>query len=169
MLSLSLVAHTPIHRARVALLRRWGARIASTATIYHGFQVRAAKQLRIGERTSIGENSILDARGGLTIGDDVNVSTAVSIWSAQHGWNDPDFAYESAPVTIGDRAWVSTGVTILPGVTIGEGAVVAAGAVVTKDVQPYTLVGGVPAKRIADRRRDLRYRLPSPSQKLRFW
>lgn len=169
MVSLSVVAHLPVHAARVGLLRGWGADVASTATLYHGFQVRAAGNLRIGERTSIGENAILDARGGLTIGVDVNLSTAVNIWTAQHGWNDPEFAYEWAPVTIGDRAWISTRVTILPGVTIGEGAVVAAGAVVAKDVAPYTLVGGVPAKRIADRRRDLTYRLSPATAKLRFW
>ncbi len=169
MVSLSVVAKVPVHAARVALLRGWGAQIAPTATLYHGFQVRSAGNLRIGERTSVGENAILDARGGLTIGSDVNLSTAVNIWSAQHGWNDPDFAYEWAPVTIGDRAWISTRVTVLPGVTIGEGAVVAAGAVVAKDVEPFTLVGGVPAKRIADRRRDLRYELAPAASKLRFW
>lgn len=169
MVSLSLISHAPLHRARVGLLRRWGADIAPTATFYHGFQVRAAGNLKVGERTSVGENAILDARGGLTIGADVNLSTAVSIWTAQHGWNDPDFAYEAAPVTVGDRAWISTRVTILPGVTIGEGAVVAAGAVVAKDVEPYTLVGGVPARRIAERRRDLRYHLAPAEQKLRFW
>lgn len=169
MVSLRLLANSPAHRVRVAALRRWGADVAATATMYHGFQVRAAKKLRIGERTSVGEGCILDARGGLTIGADVNLSTAVSIWTAQHGWNDPDFAFEWAPVTIGDRAWISTRATILPGVTIGEGAVVAAGAVVTKDVAPFTLVGGVPAKWIADRRRDLRYRLAPATEKLRFW
>ncbi len=60
-------------------------------------------------------------------------------------------------VVIGDRAYVATRSTILPGVTIGEGAVVAAGAVVTKDVAPFTIVGGVPARFIGERPRDLDY------------
>ncbi|HMS72434.1 MAG TPA: hypothetical protein PKB03_05320, partial [Baekduia sp.] len=59
----------------------------------------------------------------------------------------------------GDRAWVALGATVLGGVTIGEGAVVAAGAVVTKDVEPYSVVGGVPAVKIGDRSRGLRYEL----------
>ena len=50
------------------------------------------------------------------------------------------------PVTINDSVWICGGATIIPGITIGEGAVIAAGAVVTKDVEPYTLVGGNPAK-----------------------
>lgn len=64
------------------------------------------------------------------------------------------------PIKIGDRAWLGPDVTVLHSVTIGEGAVVAAGAVVRKDVEPYTLVGGVPAKKIGDRQRGLRYEFP---------
>lgn len=62
-------------------------------------------------------------------------------------------------VQIGDYAWISRRAVILPGVTIGEGAVVAAGAVVTKNVAPYTVVGGVPAKFVAERPRGLTYTL----------
>lgn len=59
---------------------------------------------------------------------------------------------------IEDHAWIGARVIILPGVTVGEGAVVAAGAVVTRSVPPYAVVGGVPAKRIGERNRDLLYR-----------
>ena len=62
-------------------------------------------------------------------------------------------------VVIIDRAWISCRVVILPGVTVGEGAVVAAGAVVTKNVPPYTIVAGVPAKEVGKRTKDLRYKL----------
>ena len=66
-------------------------------------------------------------------------------------------------VTVGDYAWLSFRCVVLPGVTIGEGAVVAAGAVVTADVEPYTIVGGIPARRIGDRARGLTYDLASQS------
>ena len=63
------------------------------------------------------------------------------------------------PIVIGDRVWIGMNATVLGGVTIGEGAVVAAGSVVTKDVPPFTVVGGVPARPIKDRERELTYRL----------
>lgn len=169
MASLSVAAATPTHRVRVAMLRAWGAQIHPTATIYHGFQARAARLLRIGARTIIGDGAILDARAGLSIGADVNFSTGVHIWTAQHDWSSDDFAYVKAPVTIGDRAWLGPRVTVLPGTQIGEGVVVAAGAVAKGVLEPYGLYAGVPAKRIKDRPRTLIYRLPGPRHKAWWW
>jgi acetyltransferase-like isoleucine patch superfamily enzyme len=60
---------------------------------------------------------------------------------------------------IGNRVWIGYGAIILPGLTIGEGAVVGAGAVVTKDVEPFAIVGGNPARKIGERARELNYRL----------
>lgn len=168
MVTCAMVGRAPIHALRVAVLRAWGAQIDSTAILYHGFQVRANHRLKIGARANIGDGAILDARGGLTIGDDVNFSTGVHIWTAQHAWNDPDFSYESAPVVIGDHVWVSTRVTILPGVTIGDGAVVAAGAVVTGDLEPNGLYGGIPARKLSERVA-VNYRLPGAKQKTWWW
>ncbi|NJK52359.1 MAG: hypothetical protein HC936_05170 [Leptolyngbyaceae cyanobacterium SU_3_3] len=91
---------------------------------------------------------------------------AAWIWTAQHDLNDSGFAGVSAPVVIEDYAWISSRATILPGVTIGRGAVVAAGAVVTKSVAPFEIVGGVPAKKIGERNRDLDYQLSSC---IAFW
>lgn len=168
MVSLAAASFLPLHAARIAMVRAWGARIHQTATLYHGFQIRSARQLTIGERSSIGDGAILDGRGGLTIGSNVNLSTQVHIWTAQHDWNAPDFDYVSAPVTVGDHAWLSTRVTVLPGARIGEGAVVAAGAVVTKDLEPWGLYGGVPARRIGDRSTSS-YELPPARAKAWWW
>lgn len=169
MSSLVLAGKLPSHRLRVAVIRAWGGTVHPDATIYHGFEIRAAAHLRVGARSSIGNGAVLDARAGITIGDDVNLSTAVHIWTGQHDPQSEDFAYESAPVVIHDRAWLSTRVTVLPGVTIGEGAIVAAGAVVTHDVAPFTMVGGVPARPIGTRRGGLRYRLPVSRLKPWWW
>jgi len=165
----AFASRLPVHALRVGLVRMLGAKIDGTATLYHGFQVRSARGLRIGARANIGDGAILDARGGLTIGEDVNLSTQVHLWTAQHGWDDADFSYESAPIVIGDHAWLSTRVTVLPGVTIGEGAVVAAGAVVTKDLAPYGLYGGVPARFIRARQAPKSYRLAPASAKTWWW
>jgi acetyltransferase-like isoleucine patch superfamily enzyme len=169
MASLHFIGKVPIHLPRIWLIRFWGGTIHPTATLYHGFEVRSARKLIIGARTNIGNDAILDARGGLTIGSDVNFSTGVNVWTGQHDWNDPEFAYRAEPVFIQDRAWISARVTILPGVTVGEGAVVAAGSVVTQDVAAHTLVGGIPAKLLGKRRKDLTYRLNPGHRKVWWW
>jgi acetyltransferase-like isoleucine patch superfamily enzyme len=106
---------------------------------------------RIGARTWINRQCCLDLRGGLEIGADVSVSPEVMILTAQHDLNDPRFKYVSKRVVIEDHVWIGARATIMPGVTVGRGAVVAAGAVVTRDVEPLTVVGGVPARPIAVR------------------
>ncbi len=116
----------------------------------------------IDDHSIIGDKSILDGRKGIKIGKNVNLSTEVQIWTEQHDHRDPYFRCltdESYGVVIEDRAWIGPSAIILHSVTIGEGAIVAAGAVVTKNVAPFTLVGGVPAKKISERNKDLRYQL----------
>lgn len=73
------------------------------------------------------------------------------IWTMHHDYNDINFKAVGSPVIIEDFAWVCSRAIILPGITIGKGAVVASGAVVVKDVEAWTVVGGVPAKKIGDR------------------
>jgi maltose O-acetyltransferase len=91
--------------------------------------------------------------GGVKIGKNVNVSDGVVIITAKHDVNSPQFEARYEPITIEDWAWVATNAIVLAGVTIGEGAVVAAGAVVTKDVAPYSIVGGNPGKVIGERKK----------------
>ncbi|MET4639304.1 acetyltransferase-like isoleucine patch superfamily enzyme [Mycetocola sp. 2940] len=169
MVAIAVAARIPIHRLRVNILKAFGADVSPTAVLYHGFQVRGSRLLRIGANTSIGDRAILDARGGLTIGSNVNFSTGVQVWTAQHDWRSPDFDYTDSPVSIADRVWIGPRVTILPGSTIGEGAVVAAGAVVKGNVAPFTLVGGVPAKKLGERPRDLQYTVADPRLKTWWW
>ena len=113
----------------------------------------------MGKHVTIGDTAFLDGRSGLTIGDNVNLGSHVSIYTREHDVNSPTFAETGGPVVIGDRAWVSSHSVVLPGIVIGEGAVVAAGAIVTKDVAPYTIVGGNPAKPIGRRNSELTYEL----------
>ena len=96
--------------------------------------------------------------GEIYIGKHVMIGPKTIIWARDHGMEPgkpmKHQGYTSAPVVIKDDVWIGARVTILKGVTIGEGAVVAAGAVVTKDVPPYTIVAGVPAKVIKYRQKD---------------
>jgi serine acetyltransferase len=148
-------------RALRHLCYRWmGLRLGAGAVVHRGLELREARAVQIGEGTVIGFDVILDGRRGITIGRHVNVSSEVAIWTLQHDHRDPSFGAVGAPVTVGDRAWLSFRATILPGVSVGEGAVVAAGAVVTRDVAPYAIVAGVPARVVGERSpRDLSYDL----------
>jgi maltose O-acetyltransferase len=116
-------------------------------------------RISIGRDTSIGRNALLDGRDQLTIGKHVSISPDVQLITGSHDVCSKDFAFKSAPIVIEDFVWIGSRSMVLPGVRIGTGAVVAAGAVVTKDVEAFSIVGGVPARRIGDRPRDLNYEL----------
>ena len=137
-----------------------GIELGKNVVIYSNCEIRNPTKLKIGNETIIGNNAILDARAGLELGENVNLSSNVSIWTLQHDYRDRDFACTPehfGPVKICDRAWIGPNVIILHDVTVGEGAVVAAGAVVTKNVPPFTLYGGVPARQIGERPKNIRY------------
>lgn len=154
------IGAVPGRRLRHAIYRRCGVELGPGAMIHRGLELRTGATVRIGAGTVVGAGTTLDGRRGITIGEQVNISSEVAIWTLQHDHRDPHFDSVGAPVVIGHHAWLSFRSTVLPGVTVGEGAVVAAGAVVTKDVPPYAIVAGVPARVVGERQpRDLRYRL----------
>lgn len=152
----------PSVRLRRLLYRGLGAHIAAEAVFHFRTEIRDPWSLRVGRGTIIGDNAILDARCGLTLGCNVNLSSNVSIYTLQHDHRDPYFrcpdpSVKNMAVTVGDRAWLGSNVVVLPGVTIGEGAVCCAGCVVTKDVEPYAVVAGIPARKVGERPRGLKY------------
>ena len=102
------------------------------------------------------------------MGKNVNLSSNVSIYTMQHDHRDPDFNCTNfnAKVTIDDRVWLGSNVIVLPGVHIGEGAVCCAGCVVTKDVESYAVVAGIPAKKVNERPHTLRYNFDGKSCRL---
>src|SRR5438105_1203474 len=122
-------------------------------------RMRREGLLTIGNHSRINRNCCLDARGGLTIGDNVSISPDVVILTMEHLKDDPGFATVTRPLRIDDHAWIGMRAMVMPGVTIGRGAIVAAGAVVTRDVSPGTIVGGVPARPIGQRGLDPGYTL----------
>lgn len=156
---LTMSGYVPSHRYRSFVYRLFGVRLARTSSIHWRARFFRPEGLSVGEHTTIGNDGFFDARDGITIGSCVNIAGDVRIYTREHDIDDPWFCEIGGPVVIEDYAYIGTRVTILPGVTIGHGAVVASGAVVTKDVAPYMLVGGVPAKVIRERSHDLRYQL----------
>ncbi|WP_095514188.1 DapH/DapD/GlmU-related protein [Rubrivirga sp. SAORIC476] len=106
-------------------------------------------RLTVGDDTYINNGSVLSARRSVTVGARCQVATGVILMDADfHAVGDLDAPGKAAPIVIEDDVWLATRAVVLKGVTVGRGAVVAAGAVVTKDVPPYTLVAGVPARPI---------------------
>nr|WP_194397266.1 acyltransferase [Microbacterium atlanticum] len=153
------LGYFPSHRVRGYFYRRAGLQMHPTSSIHWRAEFYAPESIRIGRYCTIGDSAFLDGRSGLTIGDCVNFGSHVTVYTRQHDVDSADFAEVGAPVIVEDYAWVSSHSIVLPGVTIGRGAVVAAGSVVTKDVEPFALVGGNPARFIRHRSRDLTYRL----------
>ena len=151
----------PSHHIRNFIYRRiFLVQMEQKAIIYWGAEIRCHGKLKIGKGSIIGDKALLDARNGISIGKNVSFSSNISIYTEQHDHRDPMFRCNSSDafsVNIGDRAWIGPNAIILHGVHIGEGAVVAAGSVVTKDVPPFTIVAGVPARKIGLRNKNLCY------------
>jgi len=143
--------NVPSHHFRRFIYRLGGMKIGKGSTIHTGAKFYNAKNIRIGEDTIVGEDAVLDGRDKLIIGDHVDIASEVMIYNAEHALNDENFRAVTAPVEIGDYVFIGPRAILLPGVKIGKGAVVGAGAVVTKDVEDFKIVGGVPAKEIGER------------------
>ena len=111
--------------------------------------------MTLGDYSGIGVNAKI--YGTCVIGKYVMMGEDCTIITRNHAFQRTDIPMmyqgfeEEKPVYIGDDVWIGDRVTILPGVHIGNGCIIAAGAVVTEDVEPYTIVGGVPAKKIRNR------------------
>lgn len=151
----------PSRHFRLFIYKLLGAKIGKSV-IFRKTEILGQQNLVIGDNCSVGWHCLLDARGGGRIADNVNISSYVKIISAGHDIKSPTFEGTQGMVIIQNNAWIATGATILEGVTIGEGAVVACGAVVTNDVQPYDVVGGIPARKISERIHELDYKVGLP-------
>ena len=162
-----IIAYVPSHTIRLAWYRRTlGWDIGHGASILMGPYIQMTGIRTSGRRVSIGSGTVINQKcliytsGGLVIGSNVSISAEVALITGTHDINDPEFPSDYRPIVIDDYAWIGTRAMILQGVTIGQGAVVMAGAVVTKDVEPFAVVGGIPAKPITERTlRNPSYRL----------
>jgi acetyltransferase-like isoleucine patch superfamily enzyme len=163
-------------RIHAAILRLRGARIGPKTSIGKRLSVVHAKALRLGSRVEIEHDVFLKTISGtLTVGDftfigrgcEIDVAASVTIGShtllapnvfiTDHTHNHrkgqrlDEQGSRVAPVVIGSDAWIGAHAVVLPGVTVGDGAIIGAGAVVTKDVAPFAIVAGVPARVIGTR------------------
>jgi putative colanic acid biosynthesis acetyltransferase WcaF len=155
----TFVNKIPFPKIRMSLYRLAGMKVDRTSNIMMRAFVLQARDISIGPNCIIGPFTTLDGRATLTIGRNVNVAGEVLTIGGYHAVDSPTAKGHLGKIVIEDNAWIAMRATILPGVTVGEGAYVAAAALVNRDVEPYTLVGGVPAKKLRDRSRSIQYLL----------
>lgn len=152
------VGYVPFHHVRRFFYRLAGMKIGRGSTLHMMGRMYDPRHIFIGQDTIIGERFSLDgrkqlvnSRGGLVIGDHVDVASEVMIWTSQHDLKSETWQAIEEKVVIEDYVFIGPRAIILPGVTVGRGAIIAAGAVVTKEVAPLSIVGGVPAQKIGER------------------
>ncbi len=154
------VSRTPSHTLRLIFYKKvMKYQVGQGTNLFMDCTFDCAGNFSIGENSVINGKCRLDNKCSITIGENVSISQEVMILTADHDPDSADFVGRDGPVTIGDYVWIGSRAIILPGCTIGKGAVVAAGAVVTRDVAPYSIVAGSPAKVIKMRSTDLRYKI----------
>lgn len=155
-----LAGFIPSHLIRGLLYRTlFGMRIGRQTHIHMGLRFYNPWNIKIGRNTVVGDRVFLDGRHDLIIGSNVSIASEAMIYNSQHDLDSQDFHAIEAPVVIEDCAFIGPRAIIIPGITIGKGAGIAAGAVVTHDVPAYHIVGGVPAKFIRERSKNLDYQL----------
>lgn len=147
----------PFFTLKRLVLRAGGIRLGKHSTVHIPVRFLGMGRVTIGNTSVVNTHCLLDNRLPISIGNNVSIAHGTRIYTLGHDIDDPMFSTKGAPVVIQDYACIFSNVLIMPGVTIGTGAVVFAGAVVTKSVEPYTVVGGNPARFIRNRSRDLRY------------
>jgi len=118
--------------------------------VFGNFTVVHSRRVSIGKNCGINHNVFILGGCGVTIGDDVVLSTGCMLLDAglsTHGFGNPETRhYDNKPVIIESGAWIGAGAIVLPGVTVGRGSIVGAGSVVTRNVPPRTVVAGNPAR-----------------------
>lgn len=155
----ALFDFVPFSSIRRICFTALGARLGSHSSIGLGTRIFRWDKLRMGERSVINRDCLLDSRGGVVIGSNVSIARDVSVFTAGHDVQSPFFEMTSARVVIEDYAVLFARCSVMPGVRIGRAAVVLPGAVVTCDVAEAAIVGGVPAVQVGRRETELLYRL----------
>ncbi|GAB3804815.1 hypothetical protein GCM10028819_36920 [Spirosoma humi] len=131
--------------------------ISKSSAIHRNVKFFHIGKLKIGHNSTVNFGCYLDNRRGIYIGNNVGVAHDTKIYTLGHNLNSPFFETKGSAVHIEDNAFVFSNCLIMPGVRIKEGAIILPGSIVTKDVDPYTIVGGNPAKFIKYRNPEIGY------------
>lgn len=149
----------PFFFLRKIFLSIFGIKLGKKSYIHRGARFFHVGGVTIGNNSVVNFNCFLDGRRGIFIGNNVGIAHNTKIYTLGHDMEDPEFKTAGSSVHIKDNAFVFANCLIMPGVTINEGAIVLPGSIVTKDVEAYKVVGGIPAKPLRDRNKDINYKL----------
>ncbi len=136
----------------------FGIRVHATSSIHRQCRFFHIGKFSLGKNSTVNFGCYLDNRRGITIGDNTAIAHNVKIYTLGHNIDSPHFETKGAPVAIGNNVFIFSNALIMPGVTIGDGAVILPGSVVTKSVEPFTVVGGNPARLIKKRANEIAYK-----------
>lgn len=152
-----IVCKIPCWSVRRYFYRRYGVQMGKDSRIGIGTVIICPQNIRIGARTVVNEDCVLDGRGGVAIGHDTSISMSCKVLSASHDMHSPNFAYHTHRTVIGSNVWMGTSAIVLDGSRIGDFAVIGAGAVVKNTVSEQSVVIGNPAREIKKRKLDRQY------------
>lgn len=136
---------------RNIILRIFGAKIPLYSLVYPSCNIFAPWNLKVGKHSCIGPHTRIYNKAMIIIGDHCEISQGAYMCTASHDIFDTQHSLITAPIIVKDRVWVASDAFIGMGVNLGEGAVVGARGCVFKDVEPWSVVGGNPAKFIKKR------------------
>jgi putative colanic acid biosynthesis acetyltransferase WcaF len=147
------ISPRPLHAWRSFLLRCFGARIGAACHIYPGARIWAPWNLVCGDVVAVADEAVIYNPARVVLGSHSTVSQQAYLCGATHDYDDPRFPLVAAPIEVGDYAWICARATVQPGVRVAEGAVLGLGSVATRDLEPWSVYVGVPARKIKERKR----------------
>jgi putative colanic acid biosynthesis acetyltransferase WcaF len=153
-------APKPFHGWRSVLLRMFGAKLGNAVHPYPSARIWAPWNLEMGDHSCLSEGVDCYCVDKIRIGSHATVSQYSFLCTASHDYRDPAMPLVTAPITIGERAWIAADVFVAPGVTIGDGAVVTARSNVFSDIDSWTVAAGNPAKSL--KKREFLTKEPTP-------
>jgi putative colanic acid biosynthesis acetyltransferase WcaF len=141
----------PAHAWRAFLLRCFGAKLGPNVHICPKARIWAPWNLVCGDQATIADEAIIYNPERIELGSHAIVSQQAYLCGATHDYEDPGFPLIAFPIFIGAYAWVCARATVQPGVSVGRGAILALGGIATKDLEPWTVYAGVPARKVKNR------------------
>ena len=141
----------PLHWWRAFLLRCFGAKLGAHTHICPKARIWAPWNLVCADQATIADEAIVYNPERIELGSHAIVSQQAYLCGATHDYEDPGFPLVALPISIGSYAWICARATVQPGVSVGEGAVLGLGAQATRNLEPWTVYAGVPARRVKAR------------------